>query len=167
MNKTDNEPNVLWESLKNNLCEAIPADTYRVWFNNIRLGRFERDSLEIVAPNEFSAIWIRDNYMDVIRREAKRVTGRTVNINLYGEPELEEDSNSISDKRNGSRPTRKSKRQGKNLDEIARSLGLNPKNTFRNFVVGAGSELAHAACIAVWPPATQRGTINATCTYSA
>ena len=39
--------------------------------------------------------------------------------------------------------------QGKNPDEIARSLGLNPTNTFRNFVVGAGSELAHAACIAV------------------
>ena len=149
MNKTDNEPNVLWDSLKNNLCEAIPADTYRVWFDNVRLGRFERDSLEIVAPNEFSAIWIRDNYMDVIRREAKRVAGRTVNVNLYGEPELEEESNSISENRNGSRPTLKSKRQGKNPDEIARSLGLNPTNTFRNFVVGAGSELAHAACIAV------------------
>jgi chromosomal replication initiation ATPase DnaA len=81
MNKTDNEPNALWDSLKNNLCEAIPADTYRVWFNNVRLARFERDSLEIVAPNEFSAIWIRDNYMDVIQREAKRVAGRTVNVN--------------------------------------------------------------------------------------
>ncbi|MBT4665132.1 MAG: ATP-binding protein, partial [Opitutae bacterium] len=153
MNKTDNEPNVLWDSLKNNLCEAIPADTYRVWFNNVRLGRFERDSLEIVAPNEFSAIWIRDNYMDVIRREAKRVAGRTVDVNLYGEPELEEDSDSdsdsISENRRTSHSSRKSKRQGKNPDAIARSLGLNPKNTFSNFVVGAGSELAHAACIAV------------------
>ena len=30
-----------------------------------------------------------------------------------------------------------------------RSLGINPKNTFSNFIVGGGSELAHAACIAV------------------
>ncbi|MBT3666861.1 MAG: chromosomal replication initiator protein DnaA, partial [Opitutae bacterium] len=30
-----------------------------------------------------------------------------------------------------------------------RSLGINPKNTFSNFIVGAGSELAHAACVAV------------------
>ena len=30
-----------------------------------------------------------------------------------------------------------------------RSLGINPKNTFDNFIVGAGSELAHAACVAV------------------
>ncbi|MBT5909748.1 MAG: chromosomal replication initiator protein DnaA [Opitutae bacterium] len=149
MNKTDHKPNALWDSLKNNLCDAIPADTFRVWFNNVRLGRFEEDSLEIVAPNEFSAIWIRDNYMDVIRREAKRVAGRTVSVNLYGEPELEEDSDSISENRRASRSTSKIKRQVKSPDEIARALGLNPKNTFSNFVVGAGSELAHAACIAV------------------
>ena len=30
-----------------------------------------------------------------------------------------------------------------------RSLGINPKNTFSNFIVGGGSELAHAACVAV------------------
>ena len=89
MTKTANESNALWDALRVNLCEAIPADTYRVWFDKVRLGRFDEDSLELVAPNEFSAIWLRDNYMDVIRREAERLTGCKVSVNLFGEPELD------------------------------------------------------------------------------
>ncbi len=150
MTKTANESNALWDALRVNLCEAIPADTYRVWFDKVRLGRFDEDSLELVAPNEFSAIWLRDNYMDVIRREAERLTGRKVSVNLFGEPELDavEDQHA-ADGRTTRPASRRGKSRLKGREAIVQALRINPKNTFKNFVVGAGSELAHAACIAV------------------
>ena len=150
MPKPVRESEDLWETLRANLSETIPADTFRVWFEKVRLGRFDEDSLELVAPNEFSAIWLRDNYIDIIRREAETLTGGKVSVNLFGEPEL----NSVDEKsKESSSRVRSTSGRPKNRlnrkDEIFQDLRINPKNTFKNFVVGAGSELAHAACIAV------------------
>ena len=64
--------------------EVIPADTFRVWFDNIRVGHMDDDGCELITPNEFSAIWIRDNYLDVIRQEADRLVGYPYTVELLG-----------------------------------------------------------------------------------
>ncbi len=148
MSQTTSSPETFWSSLRDNLLEVIPADTFRVWFDNIRVGRLDDDGCELITPNEFSAIWIRDNYLDIIRREADRLVARPFTVELLGD--IGTDSSSGSD-RISSIPTpkaaSKSRMTGPALQ--GRSLGINPKNTFSNFIVGGGSELAHAACVAV------------------
>ena len=142
-------PETFWNSLREQLLEVIPADTFRVWFDNMRVGRLDEDGCELITPNEFSAIWIRDNYLDVIRHEADKLVGRPYTVDLLGDIENSEEVNShdrlSSSKSKSSRKT--SRVSGPALK--GRSLGINPKNTFNNFIVGGGSELAHAACIAV------------------
>lgn len=148
MSQTTSSPETFWSSLRDNLLEVIPADTFRVWFDNIRVGRLDEDGCELITPNEFSAIWIRDNYLDIIRREADRLVARPFTVELLGD--IGDDSSSSSD-RMSSFPTPNPK-SGSRMTGPAlqgRSLGINPKNTFSNFIVGAGSELAHAACVAV------------------
>ena len=78
-------PETFWSSLRDNLLEVIPADTFRVWFDNIRVGRLDEDGCELITPNEFSAIWIRDNYLDVIRQEADRLVGHPFTVELLGD----------------------------------------------------------------------------------
>jgi chromosomal replication initiator protein len=148
MTQTTSSPETFWSSLRDNLLEVIPADTFRVWFDNIRVGRLDEDGCELITPNEFSAIWIRDNYLDIIRREADRLVARPFTVELLGD--LGNDPSHEND-RISSIPTpnapRSSRMTGPALQ--GRSLGINPKNTFSNFIVGGGSELAHAACVAV------------------
>ncbi len=149
MTQTTSNPEIFWSSLRDNLLEVIPADTFRVWFDNIRVGRLDEDGCELITPNEFSAIWIRDNYLDIIRREADRLVERPFTVELLGD--LNDDPQNPSD-RLSSIPTpnpsiSNQRRSGPALR--GRSLGINPKNTFDNFIVGGGSELAHAACVAV------------------
>ena len=138
-------PETFWNSLREQLLEVIPADTFRVWFDNMRIGRLDDDGCELIAPNEFSAIWIRDNYLDVIRQEADRLVGRHTPL-IYSVRWQKMPMIMTNDRL-------KTKSQASN--RVAgpalkgRSLGINPKNTFNNFIVGGGSELAHAACIAV------------------
>ena len=141
-------PDTFWSSLREQLLEVIPADTFRVWFDNMRVGHLDEDGCELITPNEFSAIWIRDNYFDVIRQEADRLVGRPFTVELLGDIG-EGGIGSESHDRLKSKP---SKTSGSRLTGPAlkgRSLGINPKNTFANFIVGGGSELAHAACVAV------------------
>jgi len=148
MSQTTSSPETFWSSLREHLLDVIPPDTFRVWFDNMRVGRLDEDGCELIAPNEFSAIWIRDNYLDIIRREADRLVGHPFTIELLGD--LGEASTERNDRMKVS--NKRSAKSGSRLTGPAlqgRSLGINPKNTFTNFIVGGGSELAHAACIAV------------------
>jgi chromosomal replication initiator protein len=148
MSQTTSSPETFWSSLRDNLLEVIPADTFRVWFDNIRVGRLDEDGCELITPNEFSAIWIRDNYLDIIRREADRLVARPFTVELLGD--IGNESSGSNDRMSPipSTNTKSSSRMtGPALQ--GRSLGINPKNTFSNFIVGGGSELAHAACVAV------------------
>ena len=147
MTQSTATPDTFWSSLRENLLEVIPADTFRVWFDNIRVGHMDEDGCELLTPNEFSAIWIRDNYLDVIRQEADKLVGYPYSVELLGSYE-DEDESEISNNRLKHTSKQKSTRTtGPSLH--GRSLGINPKNTFSNFIVGGGSELAHAACVAV------------------
>ena len=150
MSQTTSTPETFWNSLREQLLEVIPADTFRVWFDNMRVGRLDEDGCELITPNEFSAIWIRDNYLDVIRQEADRLVGHPFTVELLGDLADEDEDGFKSDRF----PSAKDKRR-KSSSRVTgpalqgRSLGINPKNTFSNFIVGGGSELAHAACVAV------------------
>jgi chromosomal replication initiator protein len=148
MSQTTSSPETFWSSLRDNLLEVIPPDTFRVWFDNIRVGRLDEDGCELITPNEFSAIWIRDNYLDIIRREADRLVARPFTVELLGD--IGNESSSSTDRMSSiptPNPKSSSRMTGPALQ--GRSLGINPKNTFSNFIVGGGSELAHAACVAV------------------
>ena len=148
MSQTTSSPETFWSSLREHLLDVIPPDTFRVWFDNMRVGRLDEDGCELIAPNEFSAIWIRDNYLDIIRREADRLVGHPFTIELLGElGEAATDGNDRMKKSEKKSNPSRSRLTGPALQ--GRSLGINPKNTFTNFIVGGGSELAHAACIAV------------------
>ena len=138
-------PETFWSSLRENLLEVIPADTFRVWFDNIRVGHMDEDGCELLTPNEFSAIWIRDNYLDVIRQEADKLVGYPYSVELLGS--YEEDAEQSQNRIKQTSKPKSTRTSGPSLH--GRSLGINPKNTFSNFIVGAGSELAHAACVAV------------------
>ena len=138
-------PETFWSSLRENLLEVIPADTFRVWFDNIRVGHMDEDGCELLTPNEFSAIWIRDNYLDVIRQEADKLVGYPYSVELLGS--YEDDSEQSQSRIKQPSKPKSTRISGPSLH--GRSLGINPKNTFSNFIVGAGSELAHAACVAV------------------
>ena len=141
-------PDTFWSSLREQLLEVIPADTFRVWFDNMRVGHLDEDGCELITPNEFSAIWIRDNYLDVIRQEADRLVGHPFTVELLGD--IVEGNHDLDiNNRNKSKGTKTSSSRLTGPALKGRSLGINPKNTFSNFIVGGGSELAHAACVAV------------------
>ena len=124
-------PETFWSSLREQLLDVIPADTFRVWFDNMRVGRLDDDGCELIAPNEFSAIWSRDNYLDLIRQEADRLVGRPYTVDLLGDIG-EEDSDGAGNDRLKTSKTKSSKNRSRITGPAlqGRSLGINPKNTF-------------------------------------
>jgi chromosomal replication initiator protein len=148
----------LWQNTTKELKNLFPEDVYEMWFSEL-VCTLESDSkLVLTTHSEFNAIWIENNFLDVISQQARSFAGTAIEVSIEVEqaPKTADlDRTAANDHSKGfnSRDSRQSPdlRNNRPLTQAApthRTL-INPTNTFENFVVGSGSQLAHAASIAV------------------
>lgn len=148
----------LWQNTDTELKNLFPADVYEMWFSDL-VCTVETDSkLELTANNEFNAIWIENNFLDIITQQARSFAGSAVEVSIVVEQAVEaveaEKSGSQSaanDRLNSKSRQAPDLRNDRPLTQSGpthRTL-INPSNTFENYVVGSGCQLAHAASIAV------------------
>ncbi len=142
----------LWQSTNEELKNLFPADVYEMWFSDLVCAVETESKLVLIASSEFNAIWIENNFLDIITQQARSFAGSAVEVSIEAEkPKVVEMSDQSS--ANNSLDQRRSPdlRNDRPLTQAApthRTL-INPSNTFENFVVGSGCQLAHAASIAV------------------
>jgi chromosomal replication initiator protein len=142
----------LWEKVCEELKRIFPSDVYEMWFSDIVCESFNEDILSLKVPNDFNAIWIENNYLDFIKQHACFISGSPISVRLEiieatKENPIVEDI--PAQKANHYRNRLKEDRISPQLPSELKPTFLNPKNTFENFVIGSGNQLAHAACIAV------------------
>ncbi len=149
----------LWESVNQELKNLFPNDLFDMWFEELVCTEESDAKIVLTAPNEFNAIWIENNYLDIISQQARSFAGTAVTVTI----EVAEESHAADGK--APEPTTASvnrlntldRRDARSADSISnrvevsqtRRTFLNPRNTFDNFVVGSGNQLSHAASMAV------------------
>ena len=144
------EPTLIWEKVKTELSELLPRDIFDSWFVSIECLSADGNSVVLQVPSEFSAIWINDNYLDLLTKAFQRFLGHPVTVTLVDNPA---DDDTVSNNTRHTN-TKKSNFRGNAASTNQRNKGtinsnLNRRNTFANFVIGSNSQLAHAAAIAV------------------
>ncbi|MFU8847235.1 MAG: chromosomal replication initiator protein DnaA [Opitutales bacterium] len=142
----------LWESTNQQLKNLFPADIYEMWFSDLICAEESHTKIVLHAASEFNAIWIENNFLDVISQQARNFAGASVDIVIQAaKPENPQSSESKVEGVNRvemAGPQARRDFPQSHTSSPRRSL-LNPSNTFENFVVGSGCQLAHAASIAV------------------
>jgi chromosomal replication initiator protein len=138
----------LWETVKCDLKGLFPDDVFQMWFEPMRCIESTEDALTLGVPNDFAAIWIHDNYLDLISQRLRMAAGRLVQVNLRkidagSTPPMSRTP--VADAK-ARQPVKRTVRYD---ERLATTGSLNPRNTFENFVVGANNQLAHAAALAV------------------
>jgi len=144
------EPTLIWEKVKTELSELLPRDIFDSWFVSVECLSADGNSVVLQVPSEFSAIWINDNYLDLLTKAFQRFLGYPVTVTLIDNSANED---TVSDNTRHTN-TEKSHFPGNAASANQRNKGaidsnLNRRNTFENFVIGSNSQLAHAAAIAV------------------
>lgn len=144
------EPTLIWEKVKTELSELLPRDIFDSWFVSVECLSADGNSVVLQVPSEFSAIWINDNYLDLLTKAFQRFLGYPVTVTLIDNSANED---TVSDNTRHTN-TEKSHFRGNAASANQRNKGaidsnLNRRNTFENFVIGSNSQLAHAAAIAV------------------
>jgi chromosomal replication initiator protein len=142
---------ILWETVKCDFKSLFPEDVFQMWFEPLVCLGAAEDSIVLGVPNDFAAIWIHDNYLDLITQRLRLTAGRTVNVTLRkadgaGRAEASRPAPEAAPAKSARAPARKAGR----LDERGPAAGtLLPRNTFETFVVGSHNQMAHAAALAV------------------
>ncbi len=72
----------LWKEILGDFRNTLSRDIYENWFDSIHAVTDEIGTLELRASNEFSRIWLEDNYLDLIREKANNLAGEEVMVRI-------------------------------------------------------------------------------------
>jgi chromosomal replication initiator protein len=144
----------IWPALNCEIKRLFSDAVYEEWFASLVCTEESHDLIRLQTPTEFSAIWIQDNFLDLLTPKAIEIAGRLLRIEIHAAGNDETESALPFAASQGTARSRivpassdrvKVTPPPKNKEQFP----LNPKNTFENFVIGGGNQLAHAACMAV------------------
>ena len=145
----------VWSKIVEQLREDVSGDTFARWFKDIELSALSDTELTLQVPSHIYQLWIESNYMGLLRSAVVYVLGRDRTIRFaFIDPEGVPGGAPLPSSPAKKRKADQESEPEEELDEEekpARTIlsGLNARNTFDSFVVGATNQYAHAACLAV------------------
>src|SRR3954470_21146178 len=72
----------LWETVKCDFKGLFPEDVFQMWFEPMVCLEANEEVMILGVPNDFAAIWVHDNYLDLITQRLRLTAGRLVNVTL-------------------------------------------------------------------------------------
>jgi chromosomal replication initiator protein len=127
----------------------LNSDLFNLWFSPIRALKLENDCLTLEVANDFCELWLKDNYLGLLKDVLTHSAGRQLEVEFViarsGAPSAPAAAAPEPAKKSAPLPAADSDRDS----VLSRDLLFNPKNTFETFVVGDANSHAHAAALAV------------------
>lgn len=141
----------VWADASEILRGLLNSDLFNLWFRPIRPVSVDGEWLVLEVANDFSQLWLEDNYSDLIREVLQSATGkplraRFVVANGSSGPTVPTPPTVVPTPTStgpiDAEPS--AERNGVHKENV-----FNPRNTFDAFVVGDNNNFSHAAAFAV------------------
>ena len=130
----------IWTQTTDQIRTLLNTETYNLWFSSVQPVSLNQSSITLEVPNEFSEVWLKDNYLELLQEALATASGRKLNIKF----KVAEGNGAAPAP---AKPARGKKAAVKKVNDG--DLVFNPRNTFDTFVVGNNNSFAHAAAMAV------------------
>ena len=131
----------IWTKTTKQIRNLLNTETYNLWFSSVQPVSLNQSSITLEVPNEFSEVWLKDNYLELLQDALAQASGRKLNIKF----KVAAGGNGVV-----AAPTKPAKGRKSAARKTADGdLMFNPRNTFETFVVGNNNSFAHAAAMAV------------------
>src|ERR1700677_1928240 len=149
----DENFSILWKHIADKIRAEVSVDTFQRWFMPVELVQTNENQLTLRVPNNIFQLWIESNYMPLLQSAITKVLGNPHKVKFIFGGEVEETpkkSHKPHDFSLVSEPEPNGHSENGSHEITAPVLnGMNPRNTFDSFVVGANNQFAHAAALAV------------------
>ena len=137
----------IWEETRESLRTMLNPDLFNLWFDSIKPGALDGETIVLLVANDFCAVWLKDNYLELLQDVISHSCGSRVAVRFEIDGVSRKNQEIEPAPTSNVRPEKKTRSHRKG-DAEAHSL-FNPKNTFDTFVVGDNNSFAHAASSAV------------------
>ncbi len=131
----------IWTKTTKQIRTLLNTETYNLWFSSVQPVSLNQSSITLEVPNEFSEVWLKDNYLELLQDALAQASGRKLNIKFKVAAGGNGAAAAPPKPAKGRKPTARKATDG--------DLMFNPRNTFETFVVGNNNSFAHAAAMAV------------------
>ncbi len=145
----------LWNEIKLELRDEIPAHAYYSWFEAMEPVGFDNNIFSLITVHQLAPQIVRQNYYKPISTALRKHFGEDVDFDIQYDADLA-DKYVKEKKKEASRArsikTDEDTEQKKVLDNLAKMQSfsnLNLKYKFENYVVGENNRFAHAVAMAV------------------
>jgi chromosomal replication initiator protein len=136
----------IWNLAQEQLRSKLSKDTFSMWFAPLRACALDGNHVMLEAPNEFSEVWLKDNYTSLLQDAFAIAAGRQLQVKFKIAP----GGASVTMPATMAAPVKvKSAEPAHERASAAGEIHFNPKNTFDTFVVGNNNNFAYAAALAV------------------
>jgi chromosomal replication initiator protein len=165
----------IWQSIAEHISAQVSKDTYQRWFKAVTMTVADENEITLTVPNNIYQLWIESNYFALLQSSVASVLGGPRIIHFATAAEVPpaqksattprdsaeekdgdlsgEDEPPIASTPRHHKPTAESRAHSAAASAAAQAHaaagGMNPRNTFGTFVVGANNQFAHAAALAV------------------
>jgi chromosomal replication initiator protein len=135
----------IWAAAQQYLRGMLNADIYNLWFASLRASDLQGDSITLEVANDFCELWLKDNYIGLLRDVLAQSSGQALDIKFQISPAA------LGKTAPGAEAVAPVPREEPESERHVgpRDLPFNPRNTFDTFVVGNNNTFAHAAAMAV------------------
>jgi chromosomal replication initiator protein len=134
----------IWNSAQEQLKSRLSKDTFSMWFAPLRASAMDGSHVTLETPNEFSEVWLKDNYISLLQDALTVAAGRQLQIRFKIAPGGATIAPEVT-----TTPTKAKASDHGHERPTGVDINFNPKNTFESFVVGNNNNFAHAAALAV------------------
>ena len=134
----------IWNSAREHLRSKLNNDTYNMWFAPLRACVIDGNNVTLEAANEFSGVWLKDNYLSLLQDAFATAAGRQLQVKFKIAP-----GNAPASSASAPAPVKTKAPEPAHERQAGSELHFNPKNTFESFVVGNNNNFAYAAALAV------------------
>ena len=143
----------VWRAALGELQVSLSPANYETWLKDTALVAVDDTLFRVAVPSGFAKDWLENRYRSLISQTLARVVGYSVNLEF----EVREvaPSERVRRRRDRRRPagaraaTQVRVESGRVGGAEGGSVSLNPRYTFRTFIVGSSNRLAHAASLSV------------------
>ncbi len=138
-----------WKQASETLRTMVNPDLFNLWFDPIQAGSIREETATLIVPNEFCAVWLKDNYLELLQDVLAHITGKKLNVKLEINENVLETAPAKSQSAPETAPVAEPRPTKRSTSRESAEKLFNPTNTFSSFVVGDNNNFAHAAAMAV------------------
>jgi len=146
----------VWDSARQALQGMLNPDIYKLWFAPVRAAGLTQEEITLEVPNDFFEVWLKDNYLGLLRDAVTQATGQPLTIKFKTPepgkavaPPAEAEAMANPSRAGGSGRRHRASAEAEAVNGHQRDSIFNPRNTFDTFVVGDNNIMAHGASMAV------------------